>query len=155
DGTLPGNLVALSPAVTMLGGGRPAQPVGFVGDKVYAMAGNNGSGNIEGATFDATGKLSTFAVSVTLTNQQTDRFGWSAGSALWLAGGDGGLGSYPKDLETSVITATGALSAFTNSTVMLAFGRSSGRALVLGTRVYVFAGFNMLGAADTESAELR
>ncbi|MGZ3428074.1 MAG: hypothetical protein ACXVCV_15570, partial [Polyangia bacterium] len=117
DGTLPGNLVALSPAVTMLAGGRPAQPVGFVGDKVYAMAGNNGSGNIEAAPFDATGKLSTFAVSVTLTNQQTDRFGWSAGSAIWLAGGDGGLGAYPKDLESSVITGTGALSAFTTSTV--------------------------------------
>ena len=155
DGTLAGNLAPLMPA-SNLGSARPSLPSPYVGDKVYVMAGSSASTTLDAATYDATsGQPGSFAGSVTLSNQIMYRVGWSIGSAVFIAAGDGGLGAYPPDIQLSPIAANGSLANFTTSTLSLAFGRVGGRAVVLGSRAWVFGGVNNLGAADTEVAELR
>ena len=155
DGTLAGNLAPLMPA-SNLTTARPALPSPYVGDKLYVMAGSSSSSTLDAAPYDATsGQPGAFAASVTLSNQIMYRVGWSIGSAVFIAAGDGGLGAYPPDIQVSPIAANGSLANFTTSTVSLAFGRVGGRAVVLGARVWAFGGVNNLGAADTEFAELR
>jgi hypothetical protein len=155
DGTLQGNLGPLAPA-SNLDISRPSGPLALIGDKAYVFGGNiGGGGAIDAAPYDTAGKLATFAASVTLNNQSPRRVGWMAGSNAYVAGGDTSLGGYPTDIQTGPIAATGAPSNFVTSPTTLAFGRAGGRAVVIGTRVWVYGGLNMLGQADTESAELR
>lgn len=137
------------------------------GSWVYLLGGQTGVGEsysnvvfhneIQRASLDASGNLSTFTQVGTLPTNLAGATAYVAGGTLYLLGG-GTAFVYPNVTTTNAvlqasIAADGSLGAFTASPLTLAYAEVSSGSAVVGQTLYLFGGINATGFYATSAFE--
>lgn len=142
-------------ALPKLGTARIYLTAEVIGNRVYAIGGNNGSGplsSVEVARIDADGSLSSFTAAPSLQTAREGHASVVIGSYLYVLGGKSGTAL--ASIERAPINVDGTLGAF-EAAGTLTTAREGLTAFVAGNRLHVMGGKNTAPVASVESALIR